>query len=155
MATNTTPTSSVRSILEKDKLNGTNFLDWCRKLRIVLRQERKEYILDQPLPEEPAPAATRAQRDAYTKHLNDSTDVTCIMLGCMENELQKQMMELDANTMITDLMEMFQERARIERFNTIKDLLSCNDQIGDQIFLMGFQSNPAAPTCFHLQDQDQ
>ena len=54
MTPNTTPTMPLRSILENDKLNGTNFLDWYRNLRIVLRQERKEYILDQPIPEEPA-----------------------------------------------------------------------------------------------------
>ena len=60
MTSNTTPTMSLRSILEKDKLNGTNFLDWYRNLRIVLRQERKEYILDQPIPEESAINAHRA-----------------------------------------------------------------------------------------------
>ena len=60
MTSNTTPAMSLRSIFEKDKLNGTNFLDWYRNLRIVLRQERKEYILDQPIPEEPAANAPRA-----------------------------------------------------------------------------------------------
>ena len=89
MTSSTTPTMSLRSILEKDKLNGTNFLNWYRNLRIVLRQERKEYILDQPIPEEPTANTLRAQKDAYNKHLNDSVDVTCLMLGCMESELQK------------------------------------------------------------------
>ena len=87
MISNTTPTMSLRSILEKDKLNGTNFLDWYKNLRIVLRQERKEYILEQPILEDPAANAPRAQKDAYTKHANDSVDVTCLMLGCMESEL--------------------------------------------------------------------
>ena len=125
MTSNTTPTMSLRSILEKDKLNGTNFLDWYRNLRIVLKQERKEYILDQPIPEEPAANAPRAQKDAYSKHHNDSVDVTCLMLGCMESELQKQHMEMEAYTMLGHLKEMFQEKAKIERFNTIKALLSC------------------------------
>ena len=89
MTSITTPTMSLRSILEKDKLNGTNFLDWYRNLRIILRQEMKEYILEQPILEEPAANAPRAQKDAYTKHANDSVDVTCLMLGCMESELQK------------------------------------------------------------------
>ena len=80
MTSNTTPTMSLRSILEKDKLNGTSFLDWYRNLRIVLKQERKKYILDQPIPEEPAANAPRAQKDAYSKHRNDSVDVTCLML---------------------------------------------------------------------------
>ena len=75
MTSNTTPTMSLRSILEKDKLNGTNFLDWYRNLRIVLKQERKEYILDQPMLEEPAANAPRAQKDAYSKHCNSWLDV--------------------------------------------------------------------------------
>ena len=125
MTSNTTPTISLRSIIEKDKLNGTNFLDWYRNLRIVLKQERKEYILEQPILEEPDANAPRAQKDAYTKHANDSVDVTCLMLGCMESELQKQLMEMEAYTMIGHLKEMFQEKAKTERFNTIRALLSC------------------------------
>ena len=60
MASNTTSNMSLRSILEKDKLNRTNFLDWYRNLRIVLQQERKKYILDQPVPDEPAANAPKA-----------------------------------------------------------------------------------------------
>ena len=107
MVSNTTSNLSLRSILEKDKLNGTNFLDWYINLRIVLKQERKEYILDQSVPDEPATNAPKAQKDAYSKHLNDSIDVTCLMLGCMDSNLQKQLMEMDAYTIIGHLKEMF------------------------------------------------
>ncbi|KAJ9559388.1 hypothetical protein OSB04_014002 [Centaurea solstitialis] len=40
---------SLRSILEKDKLTGSNFLDWERNLIIVLRHERKWYVIEEPL----------------------------------------------------------------------------------------------------------
>ena len=43
---NNNSTMSLRSVLEKDKLTGTNFLDWFRNLRIVLKQERKLYVLE-------------------------------------------------------------------------------------------------------------
>ena len=52
MATKNTPTLSLRSVLEKDKLNGTNFLDCYKNLRIVLMQEKKLYVLDEPILEE-------------------------------------------------------------------------------------------------------
>ena len=107
MASNTTSNLSLRSILEKDKPNGTNFLDWYRNLRIVLKQERKEYILDQLVPDEPAVNAPRAQKDAHSKHFNDSINVTCLMLGSMDSNLQKQLMEMDAYTIIGHLKEMF------------------------------------------------
>ncbi|GJW35178.1 retrotransposon protein, putative, ty1-copia subclass [Tanacetum coccineum] len=40
-ATQTINNNSIRSILEKDKLNGSNFLNWYRNLRIILRNEQK------------------------------------------------------------------------------------------------------------------
>ena len=39
-------------MLEKDKLNGTIFIDWYRDLRIVLRQEKAEYVLKEPYPDD-------------------------------------------------------------------------------------------------------
>ena len=80
---------SLRSVLNKDKLNGANFLDWYRNLRIVLTQERKLYVVEQPIPEAPLATATRADRDAYKKHQDDALDVSCLMLATMNSELQK------------------------------------------------------------------
>ena len=63
----TAPTPSnfnLRSILEKEKLTGTNFMDWYHNLRIVLRAEKKEDVLDTPLPEDPGENATAAAKTA-------------------------------------------------------------------------------------------
>jgi hypothetical protein len=43
---------NLRSVLEKEKLNVTNFIDLYRNLRIVLRQEKKEYVLEQAYPDD-------------------------------------------------------------------------------------------------------
>ena len=107
MATNNTPTLSLQLVLEKDKLNGTNFLDWNRNLRIAVMQERKLYVLDEPIHKEPTVNAPRAQRDTYIKHQNDSVDVKGLMLATMESELQKQMVDIEAFIMIARLKEMF------------------------------------------------
>ncbi|KAK8650340.1 hypothetical protein V6N13_139985 [Hibiscus sabdariffa] len=53
---------SLRSLLEKEKLNVMNFLDWFRNLRIVFKQERKEYVIEEPVPDEPASNASRADK---------------------------------------------------------------------------------------------
>ena len=76
----TNNTLSLRSLLEKEKLNGTNFLDWFRNLRIVLKQERKEYVIEEPVPIEPAANAPRADTDKYKKHMDDMIDVGCLCL---------------------------------------------------------------------------
>ena len=54
MARNTS--FSLGPMLEKEKLaaNGSNYVDWVRTLRLVLRSAKKEYVLDTPLPAEPA-----------------------------------------------------------------------------------------------------
>ena len=97
---NNNSTMSLRSVLEKDKLTGTNFLDWFRNLRIVLKQERKLYVLDEPLPEEPAKNVPRVEKNAYEKHHNDSIDVACLMLATMSSELQKDLENMEAYDMI-------------------------------------------------------
>ncbi len=80
----------LRSVLEKDKLIRNNFLDWYRNLRIVLKQEKKLYVLEQPPP--PLPEnATRAERDTFRNYQDDATDISCLMLATMSSELQKHM----------------------------------------------------------------
>ncbi|KAL6508327.1 hypothetical protein OROHE_021869 [Orobanche hederae] len=115
-------TNSLRSILDKEKFSGTNYLDWSRNLRIVLKAEKKQYILENPIPDEPESTATKAQKDAYNKHVNDSLDVTCLMLATMNSELQIQFEDMEAYEMMGQLKEMFQEQARQERFATTKAL---------------------------------
>ena len=90
MSTNNLHNLSLRSILEKEKLNGSNFLDWYRNLRIVLKQEKKEYVLEKPVPKRAPPAnASQANRNAYKKHEDDALDAGCLMLATMNSDLQK------------------------------------------------------------------
>ena len=70
-------------------------------------QERKLYVLDEPIPEEPTANAPRAQRDTYSKHQNDSVNVKCLMLTTKGSKLQKQMVDMEAFTKIARLKEMF------------------------------------------------
>ena len=77
---------ALKSILEKEKLNGTNFSTWYRYLRIVLRQEKKEQVLENALPEEPADNANATTRNAYQK-LDESNEINCRMLASMEPDL--------------------------------------------------------------------
>ena len=43
-------------------------------------------MIDQPIPNEPIADAPRAEKNAYSKHKEDSLDVTCIMLATMDPE---------------------------------------------------------------------
>ncbi|KAK5842343.1 hypothetical protein PVK06_004684 [Gossypium arboreum] len=114
MAANTN-TLSLRSVLEKDKLNCLNFLDWFGNLRIVFKQERKLYVIEKSLPDEPSANASRADKDAYKKHLDDMVDVGCLMPATMNPELQKQHEDMVAYYMIEQLKELYQGQERQER----------------------------------------
>ena len=121
---NNNSTMPLRSILEKDKLTRTKFLEWFRNLRIVFKQERKLYVLDEPLLEEAAENVPRAEKNAYEKHHNDSIDVACLMLATMSSKHQKDLENMEAYDMIFNLKEMFQQQARQERYETTKGLHS-------------------------------
>ena len=81
-------TFALRSILEKDKLNGTNFTNCYRNLRIVLKHDKKVHVLDTPLLDETDENATLAVVNAYRKTRDESTEISCLMLAHMEPDLQ-------------------------------------------------------------------
>ena len=73
---------ALKSILEKDKLNGTNFTTWYRNLRIVLKHDKKEHVLEDPLPEVAVDNANATTKNAYQKLVDESTEISCLMLAC-------------------------------------------------------------------------
>ncbi|GJW01702.1 retrotransposon protein, putative, ty1-copia subclass [Tanacetum coccineum] len=77
----------LRSILDKEKLNGSNFLDWYRKLRIVLGNEQKFHHLEEALPKAPPATAIVVVRNAYTRRVAEQQEVACLMLQQSEQEL--------------------------------------------------------------------
>ena len=96
MAANNNSAFNLRSILDKEKLNGANFIDWYRNLRIILRNEKREYVLEKPYPDDIPKGANVAARRAYEKYCNDSLEVSCLMLATMSSGLQKHYENADA-----------------------------------------------------------
>ncbi|GKC78709.1 retrotransposon protein, putative, ty1-copia subclass [Tanacetum coccineum] len=86
-ANQTRNNNSIRSILDKEKLNGSNFLDWYRNPRIVLRNEQKLHHLEEALPEAPPATVTDAFRNSYIRRVSEQQEIACRMLT--EQELTK------------------------------------------------------------------
>ncbi|VFQ77918.1 unnamed protein product [Cuscuta campestris] len=99
------------SILDKDKLTDSNFLDWQRNLVIVLRLEKKEYVLERAIPPVPSANASRAIKDTYEKHVDDDNQVACLMLATMTSDLQKHHESMKAYDMIIHLKQLSQGQA--------------------------------------------
>jgi hypothetical protein len=72
MSTSNTSTFNLRSLLEKDELNGTNFMDWYRNLRIILRQEKIEYAFIEPYSDDIPAGLTTVDHRAHEKHCDDA-----------------------------------------------------------------------------------
>ena len=83
------PRFNLGPLIEKEKLkgDGSNYADWIRSLRIVLRRAKKDYVLTTPLPVAPTAEATVVEQNVYQIKLDDCTTVQCLMIACMESEL--------------------------------------------------------------------
>ncbi|KAK8670775.1 hypothetical protein V6N13_037392 [Hibiscus sabdariffa] len=120
-------------LMRYEKLNGINFLDWFRNLTIVLKQERKEYVIEELFPDESAANAPRADKDKFKKHMDDMLDVNCLMLATISPELQKQHEDMNAYDMIQNLKEIYKGQARQERYETSKALFQCKMSEGSPV----------------------
>ncbi|KAL0311615.1 UNVERIFIED_CONTAM: hypothetical protein Sangu_2456200 [Sesamum angustifolium] len=83
----------LNSILEANKFDGTNYLNWLRNLRIVLDFENQTYVLDKSLPQtlpERFLLGERLTFNKFTQWHEDSRKVHSIVLSSMSNGIQKQ-----------------------------------------------------------------
>ena len=78
---------NLRSMLDANKLTGTNYIDWLRNLKIVLRSEKLGYVLEKSVPPVPAADASTETHAAYLKHAEDMDVACCIMLASMTPDL--------------------------------------------------------------------
>ncbi|GJY48363.1 hypothetical protein Tco_0438319 [Tanacetum coccineum] len=99
--------SAFRSMFESEKISGNNFNDWFRQLKLVLRVEKKIFVIEQPLPATPA-ADSEAQVHAQ-----------------FENS--------SPYDMIKELKFMFEKQARVERFDLIQTFHACKQEEGKPV----------------------
>ena len=124
---------SLRSILDAHKLTGPNYADWLRNLRIVLRIEKLEYVIDSPKPTEPASDAHNDEHVVYRKWIDDANVAQCIMLASMNIELQKQHEHMDAHTILMHLQELYDVAGRTARYEISKELFGCRMSEGSSV----------------------
>ena len=134
---------SLRIILTENKLTGKNYLDWERNLRIVLRQERKLYVIDEDPPAVPDENATEEDTAQYDKYLADAEDVSCLILASISPELQKHCENRECWDMILHLSSLFKKEARQEKYDISKRLyntkLTEGSPVGEHVIkLLGY-----------------
>ena len=105
---------NLRPFFEKDRLNGENFTNWERMLRLILKSEGREDVFDTPLPVLPE-NPTNAQRQRHKEILDRAVPITCLMIAAMEPSLQARFENMDAYNIMQKLRALFQKQARVSR----------------------------------------
>ena len=98
--------------------------DWMRNIRITLRYDNREYVLDEQIAVIDE-HSTKEEIAANRKHIEDSNKVSCIMIAAMSPELQKTFENIWAYEMNEHLSKLFWQRARQERLTIVKSLMAC------------------------------
>ena len=126
---------NLRFLLEKEKLklDGSNFGDWYRNVRIILRNEGKESYLTTPPLEEPAKTATDDVKKKFEEDNKKHLSVQCLLCSIMVPELQKRFEYHAACDIISDLKKLFQEQDRSEIFNVIRGLINTKMPEGSSV----------------------
>ncbi|GJR02692.1 hypothetical protein Tco_0525676 [Tanacetum coccineum] len=65
---------SIKSIIEKEKLNGNNLLDWYRNLMIFFKSKQKLNHQEEALPEAPHTTVIVVVRNTYTRRFNEQQE---------------------------------------------------------------------------------
>jgi hypothetical protein len=87
MSASNISTFNLRSLLEKEKLNRAYFMDQYRNLRIVLRQEKNEYVLSESYPKDLPAGSIAIDHRAHEKCCDDVVNVNYLMLATMSHDL--------------------------------------------------------------------
>ncbi|GJS32529.1 retrotransposon protein, putative, ty1-copia subclass [Tanacetum coccineum] len=98
-------------MFEREKLSGSNFNDWFRSPKMVLRVEKKLFVIEQPI--SPAPPAD-------SKYLRSGMRFMMLIMRllvlCSE-----------------ELKSMFEKQAGVERFDLIQTFHACKQEEGKPV----------------------
>jgi hypothetical protein len=94
-------------------------------VRIVLKQEKRLYVLENSIPNSSTEDAEEKVRNGHQRHVDDNEQAACVMLVSMSPEFQRQHENMDVHTIIMHLKELFYKANKTERYETFKELLCC------------------------------
>ena len=104
------------TILNQNKLTGSNYVDWKRNLDIVLTAEEHKYVLTQPCPSFPSLDAPLEEKQRYDRWQKSNEMAKCYILASISNVLQHQMQDVElASDIMLSLKEMFGEQGCFAR----------------------------------------
>jgi len=94
-------------------------------MRIIINQEKRMYILENPILNAPFEDVGEEFRNEHERHVDDDEQTACVMLTIISYKIQRQHENMNAYTIIMHLKELFDETSRTNRYQTSKELFRC------------------------------
>nr|GFC83443.1 hypothetical protein [Tanacetum cinerariifolium] len=96
-----------------------DFNDWFRQLKLVLRVEKKMYVIEHPIllahAADSAANVLAEWNEVYDAH----NEVACLMLGSMTPVLHRKFENYSPYDILQELKSLFEKQAGVERFDLI------------------------------------
>ena len=126
--------SPLVTILNQNKLIGSNYVDLKRNLDIVLTVEEHKYVLTQPCPNFPSLDASLEEKQRYDCWHKSNEMAKCYILASISNVLQHQMQDVKlVSGIMLSLKEMFSEQDRSARQETMRQIYNTKMAEGSSI----------------------
>jgi hypothetical protein len=109
---------------EELKKDGSNFIEWYRRLRMLLVTNDKLYVIQKPLGVKPGFSASEEDDLDYRTRRDDSITVQCAMLFAMETELRERFDKTEAYQIVVELKALFAPQVRVMRYQYLDLFLS-------------------------------
>ena len=77
--------SPLITILNQNKLTGSNYVDWKINLDIVLTAEEHKFVLNQPCPNFPSLDAPSEEKQRYDRWQKSNEMAKCYILASISN----------------------------------------------------------------------
>ena len=104
------------------KLDGSNFIDWFKRLCDMLKSNNQIVLIREWLGEEPEDPEAKSE---YLDRRACAASLRYVMRRCMVNELQVRYPDpVYPDSMIRDLKKLFTEQLRLGEFDYLKKFLS-------------------------------
>ncbi|GJY63428.1 hypothetical protein Tco_0464888 [Tanacetum coccineum] len=125
--------SAFRSMFERENLSENNFNDWFRQLKLVLRVEKKMFVIVQPIPPAHADDSAANVLVDWNAIYDAHNEVACLMLGSMISELHRQFENYAPYEMLWEFKSIFQKQAGVERFDLIQTFHAYKQEEGKPV----------------------
>ncbi|GJW32113.1 hypothetical protein Tco_0052145 [Tanacetum coccineum] len=126
-----------RSLFEKQKLTGNNFMEWYCNFWIVLSTEDKLPFLKQSIPTLSVPLEGQANPpDVMTTHqawLKAQKEIDGLMLMTMDPDIQKNLEHLGAYDMLKELKTLYVQQEDQELLQTVREFHTCKQEEGQSV----------------------